>query len=385
MKIDAVCTNARNILMGDFVSPNDKQINFIEKEAYFEGDIVVCEVLEVPNPEESVYHKLEIIDLDNKDGWYTEEIDLIKGMKVLLVLGERRSTREISGYIPKDGIARGAIVHLLNIGGITGIYESNQFIKSTSFKLLGGLEKDDCEINLKEIAFIKQSKELKALDTYVLLVVGSDMDVGKTTTAEALMQEFGNRGITRQYTKGTGAGRYRDLLKVQKDINVGYIGWERHSFDFVDVGYPSSYTVTPQTMVEVNKGLINYIAAKEHFQFIIVEIGGDVMTNNCQALLSDIEFQQLFNNKGGLILYVCDCIASVMAVDWLVNSFKLDRDSIIITGPVANRIKSQERVQKLVGVLTIPNVERNALVCGNIIIPYGKGLVDEITKRLLKE
>lgn len=381
MKIDAVCSNARNVLMGNFISPIDKLIDFIEKDAYFEGDIVICEVLEIPNPENSVYHKLEIIDLDSKKGWYTKEINLQKGMKVLLVLGERYSTREISGYIPENGVSNDAIIHLLNIGGITGIYEPNQFIQSTSFRLLGSLQKDDCEVNLKEIAFIKKSKQLNVLDTYVLLIVGSDMDVGKTITAEALMQEFESRGITRQYIKGTGAGRYRDLLRAQKDCNLGYIGWERHSFDFVDAGYPSSYTVTAQTMVEVNKGLVNYIAKLGHFKFTLVEIGGDVMTDNAQALLADAEFQKLFKSKRGLVIYVCDCIASVLAVDRLVSVFKLDRNFIIITGPVANRHKSQERVQKLVDVLTVPNVDRNALVHGEII-PWGKILVDEIMKRL---
>jgi hypothetical protein len=71
----------------------------------------------------------------------------------------------------------------------------------------------------------------------VVLVVGTSMSAGKTTSARIITRHLTEMGLQVVAAKITGAGRYRDIL------SIGDAG-ANHIFDFVDVGLPS--TVCPE-------------------------------------------------------------------------------------------------------------------------------------------
>ena len=71
----------------------------------------------------------------------------------------------------------------------------------------------------------------------VILLVGSSMSAGKTTSARIIIRRLTEMGLTVVGAKLTGAGRYRDILGMQ-DAGAQRI------YDFVDVGLSS--TICPE-------------------------------------------------------------------------------------------------------------------------------------------
>ncbi|MDJ0951126.1 MAG: hypothetical protein QNJ94_19630 [Alphaproteobacteria bacterium] len=71
----------------------------------------------------------------------------------------------------------------------------------------------------------------------IVLLVGSSMSAGKTTSAKIIIRRLTEMGLTVIGAKLTGAGRYRDILGM---LDAGAM----EIFDFVDVGLPS--TVCPE-------------------------------------------------------------------------------------------------------------------------------------------
>ncbi|HEX5849137.1 MAG TPA: hypothetical protein VFY59_08065 [Rubrobacter sp.] len=71
----------------------------------------------------------------------------------------------------------------------------------------------------------------------VVLLVGTSMSAGKTTSAKVIVRLLRDVGLSVIGAKLTGAGRYRDILAMQ-DAGA------EHIFDFVDAGLPS--TVVPE-------------------------------------------------------------------------------------------------------------------------------------------
>ena len=63
----------------------------------------------------------------------------------------------------------------------------------------------------------------------VVLLVGTSMSAGKTTSAKVIVRLLREAGLVVVGAKLTGAGRYRDILAMQ-DAGADYI------FDFVDAG-----------------------------------------------------------------------------------------------------------------------------------------------------
>ena len=67
----------------------------------------------------------------------------------------------------------------------------------------------------------------------VVLLVGTSMSAGKTTSAKVIVRLLREAGLAVVGAKLTGAGRYRDILAMQ-DAGA------EHIFDFVDAGLPST-------------------------------------------------------------------------------------------------------------------------------------------------
>ena len=75
----------------------------------------------------------------------------------------------------------------------------------------------------------------------VVLLIGTSMSSGKTTSGRVIVHELKRRGLKVTAAKLTGAARSRDMLSLS-DAGADHI------FDFVDVGLPS--TVCPAAEFE---------------------------------------------------------------------------------------------------------------------------------------
>jgi uncharacterized NAD-dependent epimerase/dehydratase family protein len=83
--------------------------------------------------------------------------------------------------------------------------------------------------------FARKPKRAHDYDVPTILVIGTSMSAGKTTSAKIIVRQLKRAGLRVVGTKVTGAGRYRDILAMQ-DAGADAV------FDFVDVGLPSSIT-----------------------------------------------------------------------------------------------------------------------------------------------
>ena len=109
----------------------------------------------------------------------------------------------------------------------------------------------------------------RAFETPVILLVGTSMSAGKTTSARAIVRLLKEDGLAVIGAKPTGAGRYRDILAMQ-DAGAARI------FDFVDAGLPS--TVVPEG--EYRKALRNLLSrvAEAEVDEVVAEVGASPPT-----------------------------------------------------------------------------------------------------------
>ena len=92
-----------------------------------------------------------------------------------------------------------------------------------------------------------------SLSCPVVLLVGTSMSSGKTTSAKTIIRRLKRMGMRVTGTKFTGAGRYRDILAMS-DAGADAI------FDFVDAGLPST-VCDHQVYQQAFNQLITRIAA----------------------------------------------------------------------------------------------------------------------------
>ena len=77
----------------------------------------------------------------------------------------------------------------------------------------------------------------------LVLVVGSEMEVGKTTCAASAAVALRAAGLRITYAKLTGTGRMRDLMRVNYGRNEGFFDAMRLAWDFVDAGLATTFEI----------------------------------------------------------------------------------------------------------------------------------------------
>ena len=176
-----------------------------------------------------------------------------------------------------------------------------------------------------------------------ILLVGTSMSAGKTTTGRRVCKELDRAGLYVIGAKLTGAGRYRDILSFLKTGAT-------EIYDFVDVGLPS--TVVPEEdFRKAIRPLLNKIA--DHApDYLVAEAGASPLEPYNGAAIID----ELGDNVVCTIL----CASDPYAVVGVEKAFGLKPD--LVTGPATQTSAAIELVWKLTGVRGI-----------NIIDPASKG------------
>jgi len=176
-----------------------------------------------------------------------------------------------------------------------------------------------------------------------VLLVGTSMSAGKTTTGRRVCKELDRAGLYVIGAKLTGAGRYRDILSFLKTGAT-------EIYDFVDVGLPS--TVVPeQDFRTAIRPLLNKINDQAP-DFLVAEAGASPLEPyNGAALIEEL---------GDNIVCTILCASDPYAVVGVERAFGLRPD--LVTGPATQTSAAIELVWKLSGVRGI-----------NIIDPASKG------------
>jgi hypothetical protein len=182
----------------------------------------------------------------------------------------------------------------------------------------------------------------RVLGLPVVLIVGTSMSAGKTTSARAIVRLLREDGLTVIGAKLTGAGRYRDILAMQ-DAGADHI------FDFVDAGLPS--TVVPEGRYRAAlRNLLSRMAAVEA-HVLVAEVGASPLEPyNGAAAIEEI---------GANVRYTVLSVSDPYAVKGVTAAF--GRRADLVTGLATSTRAGIELVERLSGVRAINVLERDSL------------------------
>jgi hypothetical protein len=188
----------------------------------------------------------------------------------------------------------------------------------------------------------------------VVLIVGTSMSAGKTTTARLAVRRLKLAGLRVVGTKLTGAGRFRDVLSLQ-DAGADAV------FDFVDVGLPSS-VCPPEEYGRRLRALLGMVVA-ERPDVIVAEAGA--------SPLEPYNGATVLNELGGSIRCLILAAADPYAVLGVQRAFGMQPD--LVTGLATSTIAACELVERLTGLPTL-----------NVLDPETRPTLDRLLRDCLE-
>jgi hypothetical protein len=168
-------------------------------------------------------------------------------------------------------------------------------------------------------------------DIPVILIVGTSMSAGKTTSGRIIVHLLSQMGLKVVGAKLTGAARYRDMLSFQ-DAGASAV------FDFVDAGLPSS-AVDEASYREALPYLLSLIA-RERPDVLVAEAGASPL----EPYNGEIAKEMIRDHVRFKLL----CAQDPYAVVGVQQAFRRRPD--LVAGGAANTTAAIALVQKLSGL-----------------------------------
>ncbi len=299
------------------------EVQSINRVNWHTGDYVVGRVLSTAG----VMHNIEL-----PSGRMIEvfEDDLVIG-----AFGERMATLEAVGSwqaITHDTF------HALTSAGLFGqLISKSPFMPALmSLRYVGHVTRNGEQVCMGD--FTKNNVK-QDLIVPVILIVGTSMSAGKTTSGRVIIRLLKKQGMRVVAAKLTGAARYRDVLSY-KDAGADAI------YDFVDAGLPS--TVCDKKLFQSAISKVLSVIASNQPDVVVVEAGASPLEpyngDTAMALLED------------QICFMLLCASDPYAVMGVVSAF--DRQPDIIAGGAANTKAGIELVKKLTGLPALNLMDR---------------------------
>ncbi|RMF89027.1 MAG: hypothetical protein D6733_07250 [Methanobacteriota archaeon] len=269
------------------------------------GDVVVCSVSKVG------WHR----ELENRFGRYRR---LFEGDRVVVAIGNRYATGEFEGKIP-ERVRYG--MELLNAGGVCGKLTGKNLLIQDPTKLLfmGYVVSGGEVVNLRDHAL--GEKDYRR-EVPVVLVVGSGMDAGKTTTAATIIKALVTAGHRVCAGKVTGTARSKDIL-LMSDAGADLV------LDHVDAGYPSTYKCQRKQVMEIIDVIYSNLASEDP-DYIVIEIADGVFQRETKMILREGRFMDRVSR---IFFSASDSLAAYGGHTFFEE---LDLEITAFSGPVAN-------------------------------------------------
>jgi hypothetical protein len=235
-----------------------------------------------------------------------DSLENIKGRHVRLypgdvlvgAFGNRYATDYYEGYLPT-----GTAAHLLTAGGVVGVVASAHSRRSgpTELEVLGFLtDQSGVPLSLEDFAIPLPPPATAELGTVV--VVGSSMNAGKTTTAAALVRGWARAGLHVGAGKVTGSGSGKDRW-MYEDAGAAEI------VDFLDFGMPSTFGYPQERLRATMVGLRDTLA-RRGASVVVLEIADGLLQAETHALAASLP-----GFADGVVLAVTDALSAVAGVE----------------------------------------------------------------------
>jgi hypothetical protein len=226
------------------------------------GDVVLVEV------ERIGYHTRLTVAHDTRQRLY-------EGDRLVTVLGNRYATDAFEAIV--DGVEQ---LHMLTGAGMVGtvVSKHQKMSAPTRLKCLGHLtDIDATRINLKSRQF--RPTFSTSLPRNTIMVIGSGMNSGKTTTAAKVTRALVARGVRVAACKLTGSVSERDLSELQStgahDVR-----------DFSSYGFPSTYLAAKHEIIGLFHTMLTDIN-RANPDVVIMEVADGMLQRETAMLLED--------------------------------------------------------------------------------------------------
>jgi hypothetical protein len=288
----------------------------LPRDQWADGDYIVANVTGKP----SLLYKFELTN-----GRMAETME---GTPAVGAFGKRAATLESTG--DWAAIGDNGSMEALTAAGLFGkaLSVSPILPRLMSLSYSGHVLRDGRKLTMED--FVAPTPETH-FSIPVVLLIGTSMAAGKTTTGRIIVRELKHAGFNVAAAKLTGAGRYRDVLAFA-DAGADTI------IDFVDAGLPS--TVVPPT---------RFARAMEHMLAMIAEREAEILVAEAGASpLEPYNGDTAVRMLGGNVCCTVLCASDPYAVVGVREAFKIEPH--IVAGPTANTQAGIDLVRKLTGL-----------------------------------
>jgi hypothetical protein len=201
---------------------------------------------------------------------------LYEGDFIIGAYGNRYATDFYEGYVPE-----GQQTHLLTSGGLIGTVKSahDAVDEPTRLEIVGALvDEQHAPISLSRFAHSAPSPAAPGLGTIV--VVGSAMNSGKTTTVASIVRGLSRAGLAVGAGKATGSGSGKDRW-AYVDAGAKYVA------DFLDYGMASTFGY-PREHLNATMRSICHELANAGTDAVVLEIADGVLQAETAWLLDGL-------------------------------------------------------------------------------------------------
>ena len=268
------------------------------------------------------------------------EHEIAPGEVAAVVIGRRYATDEFHGEIP-DGLGEGGTLHLLNVGGVVGkVKKSTSTVTDpTTLTYIGSaidplgkkLSTFDSSVSRRG-SFRKSPKDLD-----VLLVVGSGMEVGKTSSASMAIEIINGKGCSVGGAKLTGTSRMKDLLRMKKSGAEDIV-------DFLDAGYPSTFGCSRGELEGIFDIQLDYLEERG-VDIVVMEVADGVFQRETEEVLSS---KKIMERVKMIIAASPDSMAAYGMLRYLSDIFDIVPDfisGVITSAPLCvSELKEKTKV-----------------------------------------
>src|SRR5215208_5503226 len=212
-------------------------------------------------------------------------MDLFPGDYIVGAFGNRYATDQYEGYLPTRPVEA---CDLLSVGGVCGEVASQHvsMVDPTHLRIVGLVsDKYGRPINQRTFGLPSHAVgERLESSAEVILVVGSSMNSGKTTTAGTLARALSraNFSVAAGKITGTAAG---------KDGRFYEACGAKPVLDFTSAGYPSTYMLALEELLGIYNSILGNLRAANP-DYIILEIADGIFQRESRMLLESAEFRR---------------------------------------------------------------------------------------------
>jgi hypothetical protein len=315
------------------------------------GDVILARVLRIGRH----------THIENRNG---RRIALFPGDLLCAVFGNRYATDQYEGVVPGVPVDR---VALLSQGCVCGKVRSKnlEMPNPTRLDVLGYVYDESArKVNLKNYSITPASSGLKA---HTILVVGSSMNSGKTTTAATIINLLRLYGKTVCSAKVTGTACRRDILYMQ-DAGA------RKVLDFTACGYPSTSLCTEGELLYVFETIYSRLLAAKP-DFIVLEVADGLFQRETEMLLALPQFRERVDCA---FFSGADSMAALAGRKVLQERFGIP--VLGISGKVANSELGMREVETHVGLPCFNPLHENSRKLYDILRGFFGAALDRTSK-----